>query len=402
MKIKIIKYTSVLMLCVLILLSFVMGAADFLIPSRQSYYEGQPLMKNAFVTIESSGTAPAARISEHVKTYDMTAKLFGVLPLKKVTVDYYDNFSLYVGGFPFGVKFFTDGIVVVNLTDVITESGSTNPAYNAGIRANDIITKCNGTVISSAEELTKIIEQCGGDSVTLTYLRDGAEYIVSLVPVISKDDGLYKTGMWIKDSGAGIGTVTYVSPEDNSFGGLGHGICDSQSGELLPMQRGSLMDVELNGVKKGLVGEPGELKGYFTGEKLGAVITNTDCGVFGFYAEKPKEACRLYPVGLKNEIQNGKAKVICTLDGEGAKEYEIELSAINQSAPKNSNKCFTVKITDPKLIELTGGIVQGMSGSPIIQNGKIVGAITHVMINDPTTGYGIFIENMLANGESIK
>ena len=396
---KIFKFTSVLLLTVLIILSIFMGAADYIVPSKQSYFEGQAPDRFAFVSLESDSAIEASATNDHVKTVKMTAKLFGILPLKKVTVDYYDKFSLYVGGFPFGVKFFTDGIVVVNLTDVATEGGSLNPAYDAGIRANDIITKCNGTAIGSAAELTKIIEGCRGESVTLTYLRGGAEYVVTLVPVISKDDGLYKTGMWIKDSGAGIGTVTYVSPEDNSFGGLGHGICDSGTGDLLPMQRGSLMEVELNGVKKGLVGEPGELKGYFTGEKLGAVMTNTDCGVFGIYAEKPKEACQLYPVGLKSEIKNGKATVICTLDESGANEYEIELSAINESASENSNKCFTVKITDPALIEKTGGIVQGMSGSPIIQNGKIVGAITHVMINDPTTGYGIFIENMLAKAE---
>ncbi|MBQ8207515.1 MAG: SpoIVB peptidase [Clostridia bacterium] len=395
MRTKIIKISSVLLLSVFIIFALIMGCADYLVPSRQSYYEGQPLMRNAFVKVECDGSAPAIATTEHVRTVNATAKLFGILPLKEVSVDYYDKFSLYVGGFPFGVKFFTEGIIVVNLADVSTDSGSINPAYDAGIRANDIIIKCNGTAVASAKELTSMIENSGGKALTLTYKRDGAEFNVSLTPVLSKDDGLYKTGMWIKDSGAGIGTVTYVSPEDYSFGGLGHGICDPNTGELLPMQRGSLMDVTLSGVKKGLVGDPGEIKGYFDGEKLGAVLTNTDCGVFGIYAEKPKEANRLFPIGLKNEIQNGKATVICTLDESGAKEYEIELSAINESAPINSNKCFTVKVTDPKLIDITGGIVQGMSGSPIIQNGKIIGAITHVMINDPTTGYGIFIENML-------
>ncbi|MEE0969437.1 MAG: SpoIVB peptidase S55 domain-containing protein, partial [Clostridia bacterium] len=167
------------------------------------------------------------------------------------------------------------------------------------------------------------------------------------------------------------------------------------TGALLPMERGSLMEAEINSIKKGVIGEPGELKGYFTGEKLGAVFSNTECGVFGLYTEKPKEATKLCPIGLKSEIKNGKAKVLCSLDEGKVKEYEIELSAINYSAEESSNKCFTVKITDPALIEKTGGIVQGMSGSPILQDGKLIGAITHVMINDPTKGYGIFIENML-------
>lgn len=402
MRIKTIKITSALLFSILIIFALVIGCAYYLIPSNQSYYVGQPLRQNTLVRLECDDAAPAIAAGKHVQSLKATAKLFGVLPLKAVSIDYYDEFSLYVGGFPFGVKFFTDGIIVVDLTDVNTENGSSNPAYEAGIRTNDVIIKCNGTVLSGAEELTKMIENSGGNPLMLTYKRDGAEFNASLTPVISKEDGLYKTGMWIKDSGAGIGTVTYISPADNSFGGLGHGICDPNSGELMPMQRGSLMDVTLNGVKKGLVGEPGEIKGYFDGEKLGAVLTNTDCGVFGVYAEKPKEATRLLPIGLKSEIENGKASVICTLDEGGPKEYEIELSSINRAAPENSNKCFTVKITDPDLIEITGGIVQGMSGSPIIQNGRLIGAITHVMINDPTTGYGIFIENMLSEAEKNK
>ncbi len=396
MKTKFLKITSVLLLSFLIIISIFMGAADFLVPSRLSYYEGEIPRDIAFVSLVRDEFTPVSAEDGQIKHVSMTAKLFGVLPVKKVTVDYYDKLSLYVGGFPFGVKFFTDGIIVVNLTDVETESGSKNPAYDAGIRTNDIITKCNGASLASAAELTKIIEQSDGKTITLTYLRDGAEYIVSLSPVQSKADGLYKTGMWVKDSGAGIGTVTYVKPDDYSFGGLGHGICDTSSGTLLAMDRGSLMAVEISSIKKGIPGEPGELKGYFTGDKLGAVFTNTDCGVFGMYTEKPKEASRLCPIGLASELINGKAVVLTSLDDGSVNEYEIEISDINHSASADSNKCFTVKITDPRLIEKTGGIVQGMSGSPILQDGKIVGAITHVMVGDPTTGYGIFIENMLS------
>lgn len=399
---KIIKILSVFLLSVFVVLAVFMGVADYSVPSRQSYYKGQKVKDFALISLERDSDHEAVfSDNDNIKRVNMTAKLFGILPLKKVSVNYYDKLSVYVGGFPFGVKFYTDGVVVVNLSDVITDNGKTNPAYDAGIRANDIIIKCNGNPISSAQELTSIIEKSEGKSINITYVRGGAEYIVTLVPALSKDDGLYKTGMWIKDSGAGIGTVTYVTL-DNSFGGLGHGICDTGTGELLPMSRGSLMDVALNGVVKGIIGEPGELKGFFSGAKLGAVLTNTDCGVFGIYTEKPKEASRICPIGLKNEIKSGKASVICTIDNEGAREYEIELSQINFSAPDDSNKCFTVKITDPSLIEKTGGIVQGMSGSPILQNGKLIGAITHVMVNDPTTGYGIFIENMLNQASKIE
>ena len=396
MQAKILKITSVTLTVLMVMTAFIMGIADLLVPERLSYHFGEKPTENVFIKIETDNALPVSATPEHKMTLKGEAKLFGFLPLKKVSIDYYDDLCLYVGGFPFGVKFYTEGIVVVDISAVETENGNSNPAHDAGIRENDIIIKCNGEPLSGAESLTKMIESCNGNSLTLTCKRNGEEFEASVTPVKSKEDGLYKTGMWIKDSGAGIGTVTYLSPDDNSFGGLGHGICDPVSGALMPMEKGNLMDVSINGVKKGLVGEPGEIKGFFDGEKLGAVLKNTNCGVFGIYTKKPREAQTLLPIGLKSEIKSGKATVICTLDESGAKEYEIELSAINYSASQESNKCFTVKVTDPALLEITGGIVQGMSGSPIVQDGKLVGAVTHVFVNDPTRGYGIFIENMLA------
>ena len=192
--------------------------------------------------------------------------------------------------------------------------------------------------------------------------------------------------------------MTYVLPDGN-FGGLGHGICDSETGELTPIFNGSVLGVTLNGIVKGQRGAPGELKGYFNSSKVGALYKNTENGVFGALASVPDVISgKTYSIGLKNDLKEGAATVICTLDDNVRREYSIEISNINRSA--TGNKCFTVKITDEKLLAATGGIVQGMSGSPIIQNGKLVGAITHVLINDPTTGYGIFIENMLTKSAS--
>lgn len=391
-----VKFISAILVFLFIITAVVFGTANCLIEDRQSLFVGEKLNSYSFASLEAreeSVTVSSLSQGCYVRSIKMTAKLFDMIPLKTVTVDYFDKSSLYVGGFPFGIKFYTDGIVVVGFNDIQTESGSQNPAYNAGIRTNDIITKCNGKKLSDAGELTSIIEKSNGKELTITYSRGGSEYIVSLTPLLSKNDGAYKTGMWIKDSGAGIGTVTYINPTDNSFAGLGHGICDSQTGELIPMQKGTLMDVTLNGIVKGTAGTPGELKGYFDGGKSGVVLSNTECGVFGIYTSIPKEAKNLYKIALKNEIRDGKATVLCTVDDSGIGEYDIEISQINRDS--TSNKCFTVKVTDKMLIEKTGGIVQGMSGSPIIQNGKLIGAITHVMVNDPTTGYGIFIENML-------
>lgn len=313
-------------------------------------------------------------------------KLFGKIPVKSVTVAKLEDTKVYVGGVPFGIKFLTKGVSIVGFEDE-----SSNPAYKAGLRLYDTIIKINGSEVSSISDLSLATEN--GGELEITYLRAGNEGKVKFVPKYSESEKKYTLGLWLKDSGAGIGTLTYVLP-DGSFGGLGHGICDGETGELTPIFNGSVLGVTLNGIVKGKKGDPGELKGYFNSSKIGAVYKNTENGVFGALAQLPDSVTgKTYSLGLKNELKEGKATVICTLADNVRREYSIEISNINRNA--TGNKCFTVKITDEKLLSATGGIVQGMSGSPIIQNGKLVGAITHVLINDPTTGYGIFIENML-------
>ena len=182
-------------------------------------------------------------------------------------------------------------------------------------------------------------------------------------------------------------------PETNFFGGLGHGICDGETGAVIPMERGTVTDVTINGVVKGVAGAPGELRGSFKNNKTGSLLENTSCGVFGIFTALPENHGELLPIALKNEVKSGDAYIICTLDSGNPQKYTVKITDINHDA--SGSKCFSIKITDSRLLSKTGGIVQGMSGSPIIQNGKLVGAVTHVMVNDPTTGYGIFIENML-------
>ena len=302
--------------------------------------------------------------------------------------------QLYVGGMPFGVKFLTDGVIIAGMFDVKTQSGSVNPAAKAGLKQNDIIVKINGINITDAALLTELTEKSQGKALEITYSRGDKQSKVTLTPALCSEDGKYKSGMYVRDSGAGIGTVTYITPDTLSFGGLGHGICDAESGRLIPMQRGSVVGVTISGVVKGLAGTPGEVRGYFSSGKTGTLLQNTDCGVFGVLATLPSnEDMTLMPVGSRNEIHSGEAYILSTLDGTAPQKYTVQISDIKQGSM--TNKCFTVKVTDPALLEKSGGIVQGMSGSPIIQNGKLVGAVTHVLINDPTTGYGIFIENML-------
>ena len=305
----------------------------------------------------------------------------------------YSKDEVILGGVPFGVKFSTEGVVVIGFSDIDGINKTQNPAYLAGIRAKDIITKVDGRVISGAQELTKSVEASGGREISLTYKRGEAEKTVKITPIYSSAEQRYKTGIWVKDSGAGIGTVTYIMPDDYSFGGLGHGICDGETGELIRMSRGDVMNVTVHAVKKGVSGTPGELKGHFCTGCIGQLYTNTDCGVFGKFTTLPQGCGEKVKVAMPDEIREGEAYIVCTLSDGARQRYKADISAINRDA--EGSKCFVIKVTDNSLIEKTGGIVQGMSGSPIIQNGKLVGAVTHVMINDPCVGYGIFIENML-------
>lgn len=302
--------------------------------------------------------------------------------------------KLYPGGMPFGVKFFTKGILVVGFSDVLTAKSKVNPAYDAGLRTKDVITKIGKKDAQSIDDLISAIENCGGREIEVSYMRDGIEYTVKMTPVLCAEDNKYKAGMWIRDSGAGIGTVTFIDPETLNFGGLGHGICDVDTGALMPISRGSVLTVTISGVTKGESGSPGELKGYFGDKKWGALTSNTDCGVFGVFPSLPEELSEgLLPAAGKDEIKTGPAYILCTLKENKVCKYDVEISAINKRDTATKN--FSIRVTDPALIAECGGIVQGMSGSPVIQDGKIVGAVTHVLVNDPTSGYGIFIENML-------
>ena len=303
--------------------------------------------------------------------------------------------KLYVGGMPFGAKITSTGLTVVKFSETQGENASS--AYVAGIRQGDIITKINNTSINTIEDFVKQIDKCNGKPLTIQVIRNNKELTFTVTPKYSSDDGKYKTGIWVKDSTSGIGTVTFIDPKTNAFGGLGHAICDGATGKVVTLNRGIVMDVSINGVIKGQSGTAGELKGSFEAKKIGTLLKNCECGVFGVLAhdavKSPEELMSVCP---KNEVCEGEAYIWCTLDESGPQKYKIQITSIDQSSTATKN--FRIKVTDEKLLQKSGGIVQGMSGSPIIQNGKLVGAVTHVLINDPTTGYGIFIENMLNAG----
>ena len=336
----------------------------------------------AFVCILLTALLVCASSARQNVSADMTASV-------SVSAEETEKY-LIPGGMVFGVRFFTEGVLVVGIPD-----NAQSPAYAAGVRVNDVILKVDGVKISDAEALSRAVNAGKGKAVELTCCRDGREFSVNVTPRLEESG--YKTGIWVRDSGAGIGTVTFIDPETGLFGGLGHGICDADTGKPMPLGRGVLLGVSIGGITKGAAGDPGEIRGSFKPEKLGAVTSNTDCGIFGIYANVPKSLYGAMPIAHKDEVKSGEATILCTLaDGE-THEYKVELSSIDPTA--EGGRCFTVKVTDPALIAQTGGIVQGMSGSPIIQNGKLIGAVTHVLVGDPARGYGIFIENMLKAAE---
>lgn len=322
------------------------------------------------------------------------AKLFGIFPVRKVDITVFTETHLIPGGIPFGVRFFTEGVIVVGTSDIETEKGVSNPAKNAGIKTADVIVAINGAPISTVDEISRLIEGSKGETISISVIREGKPYTLSLKPVMSDTEKKYKSGIWLRDTAAGIGTVTFINPENNAFGGLGHGICDVDTGTLMPLRRGTIVNASIDNVVRGKSEVPGELKGKFK-DNSGTLLSNTNNGIFGILTNaqiSPENATPL-PIGLRSEIKEGKAVILSTVDNNGVREFEIEIIKIYKNS--NDSKNFLVKITDPELIEITGGIVQGMSGSPVIQDGKIIGAVTHVLVSDPAKGYGIFIDNML-------
>ena len=297
------------------------------------------------------------------------------------------NEEVILGGMPFGVRYSTNTVCADSFCDV---NGQRSPASSAGIQKDDIIYKINGSNVSCATDVISAIEASAGKTLKLDCKRGEKELTVDVTPIKSDVDGKYKIGILIRDSSAGIGTITYINPKTHEFGGLGHGICKLDTGELVMIDHGIVNDVKISSILKGICGTPGELRGIFDAKKIGALIKNTDCGVFGYITDKELQKGKTVNMCPKNEVKKGNAEIICCLDSNESKTYSIKIDL-----KTNDDRCFSIEITDPALLEKTGGIVQGMSGSPIIQNGKLIGAVTHVLVNDPTRGYGIFIEEMI-------
>lgn len=338
----------------------------------------------------------ARSVGEVVK---VDLKLFGVIPVRSVDVEIVDEMYVSLLGQPFGMKIYTHGVLVINFTEVDAINNKTIPAKEAGLQIGDYILSVNGNEITTNEELSEYVELSNGEPIKLKVMRGEKVFSVKVKPQFSKETNSYKLGLWVRDSSAGIGTLTFYSPMTNIVCGLGHGICDSDTEELLELDSGEMVGAKIVSVTKGKNGNPGELHGQFLYNSIADIMLNSEIGVYG-RLNSNIEMNNIVEIALKQEIKDGKAQIYCTVDGESPQYYDCVIKKRN-SAYFSKEQNMLVTITDKKLLEKTGGIVQGMSGSPIIQNGKLVGAVTHVLVDDSTKGYAIFAENMLETAQSV-
>lgn len=325
----------------------------------------------------------------------LSYELFGKIPLKTVNVNVAPRQNVYIGGMPIGIYLETAGVYVVETGEIISSSGKCCPAEHI-IQSGDYIQSVNGEKVATKEELIACIGKCQGEKLALDVERSGEQIQVQIQPVLDKD-GTYRAGIWVRNDTQGIGTLTYID-ESGNFGALGHGISDIDTGELLNISGGVLYDAEVISVIKGTQGTPGELAGiihYSSGYQIGSIAQNSQNGLYGTVVSMPKltENMTMAETAYRQEVKEGPASIWCTVNGS-CSEYDVEIKEVRLNG-KDVNKGMIIEVTDSELLELTGGIVQGMSGSPILQDGKIVGAVTHVLVNDPTRGYGIFIESMM-------
>ncbi len=327
-------------------------------------------------------------------------KVLGIVPVKTISVTSKEHQKVYVSGESFGIKLYTDGVIVVGTQSVDLGSKKVNPAENAGIEVGDIIISINNMNVFTSDDVEKILNDNNGKPYTLKIKRNERYKTFTLTPVYSDKEGCYKAGMWVRDSTAGIGTITFYNKESGTFGALGHQVNDVDTNEIMPMLEGEAVGADVTKVYKASSGETGSLTCDFQDYTIGRLTDNTYCGIYGVYSQIGDNA-KEYTVTSKQEVEKGEAQLITTVDESGPQSYDIEITKISYSE-SHLQKNMVIKITDDELLKKTGGIVQGMSGSPIIQNGKLVGALTHVIINNPQKGYAIFAQTMVEQSNYVE
>lgn len=350
-----------------------------------------------YLTAQKKQGSVAADSASPDTSANVTLALFGVLPVKTVRAVSTPRRTVQVCGTPFGVKLFSDGALVVAFSDRYTALGSENPAKAAGLRLGDLIVSAGGREVRSNDDLTTAIQAANGRPLPVVYRRGGAQYTAELVPV-KDEQGDYKAGVWVRDSGAGIGTMSFIDPAHGTFAGLGHSISDVDTGADLTLLSGEIVPVTITGCIRGAAGSPGELRGEFSAAPAGTVLANDTAGVYGQYSGS--QTGHSMPVANLQEVIPGDAELWTTVQGTTAQPYKVKIERVTMTG-NDPNRNLLIRVTDARLLEATGGIVQGMSGSPIVQNGQLAAVLTHVLVNDPTSGYAIFAATMLEKADAV-
>lgn len=386
--VKGIKFLRCLIIAVTVLILSLTVYGFYTVPDELYSLKGENIEVNYLYKV----TCNDEKYIREEGRYNVNVSLLGAIPIKNSSLTVSSRHYVIPSGEIFGLRLFTEGVVVVRLEKVDSDRGTVSPAENAGLRVGDILLKLDGVNITSSNEVSRLLSGGEKTSFNVEYIRKGRHYNTVLNTAYSVSEQKNKAGMWIRDSAAGIGTLTFIEPDRKLFGGLGHGVCDIDTGEILPLSDGDIVSAEVCGCYKGENGKAGELCGSFLSESIGILYANNQKGVYGAVTRSlPRNGA--IPIARSSEVITGYAQIISTVDEKGPAYYDVEITKLSPSS--NENKHIVIKVTDKDLIEKTGGIVQGMSGSPIIQNGMLVGAVTHVLINDPQKGYGIFAETMI-------
>lgn len=348
--------------------------------------------------MQQSGAAQAGAVPAG-GSYNVTLSILGRIPVKTVRAVAVDQRAVTVCGTPFGIKMFAEGATIVGFTDIPAPGGGANPAKSAGLKIGDRILSIDGVDTHGNQDVADALQEAAGRPVEVIYQRDGEQCTTTLEPVRDEESGSWRAGMWVRDSSAGIGTLTFVDNSTGVYGGLGHPISDADTGQSIALRSGEIAPVTITGYEKGEAGVPGELKGRFTSQiAMGDILINGAAGVYGHI----RVLCsgQDMVVAQAQEVRCGPARILATLDGTTPQWYEVEIERVSLGQD-DPNRNMVIRVTDPQLLSTTGGIVQGMSGSPIEQDGKLVGAVTHVLVNDPTRGYGIFAQTMLETADGV-
>ncbi len=396
---KIIRILDVFFAAFLIFIYTFVILGSVMLPDRITVRNSSDRVIEKIYTVSNfSDTSVDFQSAQSVGATTANLKLFGIIPVKSEEIVNTQSSSVLVSGQPFGIKLYTNGVIVVGTKDIDVDGETVNPARDAGIEIGDIIISINNKKVFSSDEVEDILNDNNGDKYVITVKRDEEYKTFTLTPVYIDSESCFKAGMWVRDSTAGIGTVTFFNPSAGTVAALGHPVTDVDTGEIMPILNGEAVETRVTSVTKSTSSETGSLCCDFLSKSIGSLIKNTDEGVYGKYDESADTSqCSEYPVATPQETERGFAQIICTIDGNVPQAYSAEIVKISYN---DEVKNMIIKITDENLISATGGIVQGMSGSPIIQNGKLIGAVTHVIVNNPLKGYGIFAQTMLEQSEA--